>query len=137
MSILKVDAISNLFETVSVNTVDLVGKTLPAVLAPTLSNGWANVGGTRVAAGYYKDAFGIVRLQGSISNPGSPATPGVICILPAGYRPLGRVSFAVHSGSTGVAGVIGFVFIDSDGYVYYDGGNLTEFSLDGIYFRTT
>jgi hypothetical protein len=105
--------------------------------APTLLNGWANHGGSRQVAGYYKDLYDRVCLQGSISNGGAPGTPSVIMTLPVGFRPTARVSFAVHSGSTASAGTGGCVVIDSDGNVYYDGGNLTEFSLDGICFRTS
>jgi hypothetical protein len=110
---------------------------IEAPIAPALLNGWANFGGSRQVAGYHKDLYDKVHLQGSISNPGAPATPSAVMTLPVGYRPPARVSFPVHSGSTAGAGTVGFVFVDIDGNVYYDGGLLVEFSLDGISFRTT
>jgi len=94
-------------------------------------NGWTNHGGSRKVAGFYKDAFGIVHLEGGISN-GSMTVPNIIFNLPVGYRPSARVRFA-----TTAADAFGELFIDFDGNVYYQEGANLEFSLDGVSFRTT
>lgn len=61
--------------------------------APSLLNSWANFPGW-AAAGYAKDAQGVVRLKGllkdGITNPGTP-----IFKLPVGYRPSENMVFSV------------------------------------------
>ena len=99
-------------------------------IAPTLLNSWVNFGGSKTVAGYYRDAFKIVNLQGTIKS-GTTASPTTLFNLPVEYRPPNRVQFPVRSNGT-----FGSVFIDSDGNVYFDTGSNVEFSLDGIYFRT-
>jgi len=104
--------------------------TLEAAVAPTLLNSWVNFGGSRTVAGYYKDKYGLVHLQGVIKD-GATVNPTSLFVLPTGYRPAARQKFA-----TVAAGAFGSVFIDADGNVYYDAGANTEFSLCGISFRT-
>ena len=114
----------------------LLKSDIESPIAPTLLNSWTNFDGSRVVAGYYKDLYDRVCLQGTVKKT-APATVEAIFTLPAGYRPPGRVQFAVKAGSGEGAGSVGFVMVDSDGNVYYNGGVSTdEFSLDGICFRT-
>lgn len=98
--------------------------------ANDFQNGWTNHGGSRKVAGFYKDPFGIVHLEGGISN-GSVTVPNIIFNLPVGYRPSARIRF-----STTADDAFGELFIDFDGNVYYQAGANLEFSLDGVSFRT-
>lgn len=108
---------------------DVRYKTLEAVIAPTLLNGWVNFGGSWQAAGYYKTPQGEVRILGTVKN-GTLGAP--VFSLPAGYRPaagfvLARATvnintFAVQSqevhdsgsvtlnGATNTGSAIGFEF---------------------------
>lgn len=71
-------------------------------IAPSLQNGWVNyslAGGTYAQAGYFKDAFGIVHLDGLIKN-GTTTADTLIFTLPLGYRPVGSAIFVQHSDNT-------------------------------------
>lgn len=100
-----------------------------AVIAPTLLNSWVNVGGSEMTAGYWKDADGIVHLQGSIR---SGTITSAAFTLPAGYRPSAEIDFAVSS-----YGAFGEVSILANGNVIPQVGSNINFGLDGISFRTT
>jgi hypothetical protein len=60
--------------------VQLVGT----VGEPGFRNGWANYGGAWSHAGFWKDAFGVVHLQGTLTGKSANK---VAFQLPAGYRP--------------------------------------------------
>lgn len=113
-------------------TMDFDGLAIEARTAPTLLNSWVNFGGSRVVAGFYKDKYGNVHLEGTVK---AGTITAAIFTLPAGYRPSGRVQFAVSTLS-GATATHGMVIVDSDGNVYAQAGGTTEFSLDGIHFRT-
>lgn len=99
--------------------------------APTLLNSWANFGAPGANAGYYRDAAGVVRVQGLIKS-GTAGTTAFT--LPAGYRPLSQKQFLTF-GSGGIANVL----VDSSGNVQpsnLSGSNVTTYVyLEGISFR--
>lgn len=105
--------------------------TPPTVLAPSLINSWANLGGGSQTAGYWKDAAGNVHLRGIISGGASLS----ICLqLPAGYRPSKSEAFPISAnGGTALAS------IDTSGHVTLVdvGGSAvnTSASLCGITFN--
>ena len=97
-------------------------------LVTAFQNSWANTGGSFLDAGYYKDPWGRVHLQGTI-NGGSSGT--IALTLPEKYRPLGSVSFTVSDSASTTQ-----VIINTDGEVsitYVSG--TPEVHLDSISFR--
>jgi hypothetical protein len=99
--------------------------------APAYAAGWeAGTGGGDEAASFYKDAMGIVHLQGNAETTGGPAT-GKIFTLPAGYRPQGNIYFEVYGNS----GVPGQIQIQSDGDVYEFSVAKSYVGLSNISFR--
>lgn len=89
--------------------------------APTLGNSWINYGSGFSAAGYFKDASGIVRIRGLISAGvlGNPAFT-----LPVGYRPAARTMLAGVANAGG-GDQLGRVDVDNDGTVTpMTGGNV-------------
>tara|TARA_R110000803_G_scaffold54770_1_gene111563 strand:- start:209 stop:1639 length:1431 start_codon:yes stop_codon:yes gene_type:complete len=104
---------------------------LETSIAPTLLNSWVNYGGTRQVAGYYKDKYGIVHLDGVIKS-GTTTNPTSLFVLPVGYRPGATIKFATSSNAAFAS-----LFIDSGGNVYYESGSNVDFSLSGIQFRTS
>lgn len=104
-------------------------NTLEAVIAPTLVNSWVNVGGAEEVAGFYKDPFGMVHLQGTVRSGTLGAT---VFTLPAGYRPAALERFAGDSsGSTS-----GQTWaVSSAGAVICTSGANTRVSLSGMMFR--
>jgi hypothetical protein len=95
-------------------------------IAPTLTNGWVNFGGSEATAGYYKDQFGVVHLKGTIKD-GSFLSAAFT--LPAGYRPSQSRNFGTVSN-----GAFGFISIASTGPVIPGVGSTAYISLDGLYF---
>jgi hypothetical protein len=116
-----------------------------AVQTPTMENcvastPWTSDVAFARPAGFWKDAFGVVHLEGSVGCTGN-ATEGVtIFVLPAGYRPpdqsgTGVIRFlALGSGVTPVQ----LAILDCCGNLVYDGpdgSNDDYISLDGLTFR--
>lgn len=102
---------------------------LPASIAPTLQNGWVNFDPVSYTpAGYYKDAQGIVHLEGLIKS-GTTTAGTVLFTLPEGYRSSKGRTFPVASASA-----FGAVFLDALGNVKFSAGSSADFSLDGISF---
>lgn len=103
---------------------------LEDVTQPTLTGGWVNYDATNGRlAGYYKDPFGIVHLQGLIKS--GTATPGTaLFTLSTGYRPSKACYFPVSSNNA-----FGSVSVDITGVVAIQAGSNTWLSLDGITFR--
>jgi hypothetical protein len=94
---------------------------------------WFNYGNGFQEAGFFKDALGLVHLQGSIS--GSSGN-GTIFVLPAGYRPAKTRLFRVYDNNS--PSTSGYVKVYPDGRVTYRDGDSTistYLSLDGISFR--
>ena len=97
-------------------------------LVTSFSNSWANTGGNYLLAGYYKDPWGRVWLQGRVQN-GTNDT--VAFVLPENYRPLGECSYP----STTATGN-GYVKIFPNGNVLLRSTRTNRASyLDGISFR--
>lgn len=104
-------------------------KTQPGWASPTLLNSWANHTDTsRPTAAYFKDEFGIVRIEGVIQGGTIGSTA---FILPAGYRPgklISRYGVTVSQANVGVD-------INAAGSVSILSGNNTFISFSGISFR--
>lgn len=100
---------------------------------PDFAPGWANLGGGNqgAPAGFFKDQFGIVHLQGDLDPPNSAST---IFTLPPGYRP-------THGGATGVRfgvpadATTGVVEVLFTGEVRAGQAFNNVLSLNGITFR--
>ena len=67
-------------------------KVQEAWIAPTLLNGWVNLGGSYPTVGYMKDSMGFVHLKGMVKG-GVNST--IIFVLPVGYRPADDLGFAI------------------------------------------
>jgi hypothetical protein len=105
------------------------GYSFDAVLFPTLLNSWVNSGGDYKLAQYQKfnNIFGQTQVMLNGTVQGSSAGT-IIFQLPAGYRPTGRIEFAVGGGAYNC------VIIDSAGNVTCSVKNSGTVSLDGIIF---
>lgn len=97
---------------------------------PAFENSWANFAGGHQVAGFYKDAFGRVHLQGLVAGGTIPAT---IFTLPEGYRPDTIHLFIALEGTGGV----GRVDVNADGTVDAIQGNNTVYQLNGFSFRVS
>lgn len=119
----------------AVNLGQLQSITLVASTAPALVNSWANVS-SQTPAGYFKDPFGVVHLEGSINGGASASTAFT---LPSGYRPPGgNVWYPVVDVARD--GTTGFIVIGTDGTVAIAWAGVAptiQVPLDGITFRTT
>src|SRR5206468_11384469 len=97
---------------------------------PPFQNGWHNFNPSTFAeAGFFKDALGIVHLQGTITGPsGFPAFT-----LPQGYRPAKNL-FLPISGSGPIAALL---IVSPDGQLRpaCAGGGTCSVGLDGLAFR--
>lgn len=99
-------------------------------LIPSLNSPWINYGGGFGGARYYKDACGIVHIEGLIQAPGGSSTSGVtLFTLLAGYRPPDTLMFVTYNG-----GGAGRIDVDSAGNVVMQSGNTAFTSLSGISF---
>lgn len=94
--------------------------------APTLTDGWANTGGSDAPAGFYKDPWGRVYLRGVVD---SGSLPGDIFTLPSGYRP----GYIVRLSTTDSVGMARIQILTS-GIVHISAGT-PWVALDGISFR--
>lgn len=104
----------------------------PTPTAMTLNPGggaWAAVGS--LTPKYFKDAFGIVHLEGVV-NLG--ALTDVIATLPSGFRPPVGREFPTLVGGTSIA----LVTVDTSGNIAsnVNGGSGGGITLDGITYRT-
>jgi hypothetical protein len=103
---------------------------------PAFATGASNIGTGTSLAGFYKDGFGLVHLQGTVQT-GSP-TAAAIFTLPAGYRPGSQIDYAVPAFAGGSTLTTNRASILPDGLVLNDRGTGTSFvSLNGITFRAT
>jgi hypothetical protein len=96
---------------------------------PAFGTGWSNVGGSFQTAGFYKDPFGIVHLQGDVKSTGASST---IFTLPSGYCPTALENFAAYGNGGTAAGV---AIRQSDCQVVLVAGDNTFIGLGGISFR--
>lgn len=99
-------------------------------LIPTINSPWINYGGGFGGARYFKDAAGVVHIEGLIQAPGGSSTSGVtLFTLLAGYRPADTMMFCTWNG-----GGAGRIDVDSSGNVIMQSGNTAFTSLSGISF---
>jgi hypothetical protein len=105
-------------------------KVVGSAGAPAYASGWEGVGSGDESASFYKDALGVVHLQGNAETSG-PAATGRIFTLPTGYRPAGNLYFEVY-GNSGVAGQIQ---IKADGSVNEWFVSKSYVGLSNISFR--
>ena len=104
---------------------------LPAPTLPALEGGWAAYGLGFLAPGHFRDAAGLVHLQGTVDGGVDP----LVFILPAGLRP---PEISAHP--IACADDAGYLEIGPDGEVsIFEGSaasNCAAFaSLDGVTFR--
>ncbi len=98
---------------------------------PQFDVDWTNVGGGFQPAGFYKDAFGTVHLQGDVQRTtGNDAT---IFQLPPGYCPVGGIEDFPAYGDGGTAA--GVAVRSSDCSVVFVAGTTTFIGLGAISFR--
>lgn len=101
-----------------------------APVAPTLLNGWTNLGGGWATSSYWRDTEGVVHLDGLIAN-GTVTAGTDFFVLPVGFRPISQHLYPVNSN-----GAIGRLDIYSDGRVLANGGISAGWvSMCGITFR--
>jgi hypothetical protein len=92
---------------------------------------WGNVGNGFQPAGFYKDPFGTVHLQGDVQR--TTGTDATIFRLPAGYCPAGGIEdFPVYANGGGPGGV---AVRSTDCAVVYVAGDSTFIGLGAISFR--
>jgi hypothetical protein len=95
----------------------------------TFQNSWVDYNsGTYGAAGYYKDALGIVHLRGLVKDGTIGDVP--IFTLPAGYRPAYPFAMTMSSNSAFAQG-----YIKSTGEVECLNGSNLSVWLTNIHFR--
>jgi hypothetical protein len=96
--------------------------------APTLAGAWVNFNAaTYKSAGYWRDANGVVHLQGVVKDGTIDTT---IFTLPNGFRPATIVVIATVSNA-----LFGYIQINTDGTVVPKVGNNAWVSLEGITFK--
>jgi hypothetical protein len=89
---------------------------------PAFQNGWVNFGSGWSFAGFFKDSFGVVHLQGTIKS----GTAGSAAFtLPAGYRPAQNLFMPVGNNP--------YMYILATGEVQPQ--NTTDIGFDGLSFR--
>lgn len=94
---------------------------------PPFTNSWVNFGSGTGFAGFWKDPFGIVHLQGAIKSGTLTASAFT---LPVGSRPGFQCNFPTISNSA-----LGYVHVESNGQVVPQSGSSVWFSLDGLSFK--
>jgi len=91
--------------------------------------GWAtDTSFTARAAGYRKDAGGLVHLQGQVTRASGTGT--VIATLPVGFRATDYTYFPVYTAGN----TFGSVYIRGNGEIVLFGGDASFVSLEGITF---
>lgn len=98
--------------------------------APVLLNSWENYGGGYSNAGYYRNAAGVVHLQGAIRNG---LVGAASFTLPAGFRPAAAQAYVIPTGAA--FATYGVVHVESDGTVRVTVGSNTLVHLAGVSFR--
>ena len=106
-------------------------KVVGAAGAPAYQVPWqSGAGGGDEELSFYKDALGIVHLQGN-AETGSGTDNGTIFTLPAGYRPAGNLYFAVY----GAGGSAAHIVVSTGGDVGIFGPSQSFVGLTNITFR--
>lgn len=99
--------------------------------APAFQNSATNAS-PGLSAAFWRDALGMVHLQGFIAVVANGDT---VFTLPSGYRPSDTVRLVAVNAATPTAPVLCAVVIDSAGAVKCYGGTGFNISLDGLSFR--
>jgi hypothetical protein len=100
---------------------------------PAFDLEWTNVGNGFQPAGFYKDPFGTVHIQGDVMRPDPNAQDAVIFRLPSGYCPVGGIEdFPAYGDGGSAAGV---AVRSSDCSVVFVAGKTTFIGLGAISFR--
>jgi hypothetical protein len=117
-----------------VNAFRYLYLSVDAPTSPTLINGWtADVSGTYMPVGYYRDPVGFVHLQGRIIG----STLGSFTLINIFCRPAATVTLPAVGISSGQP-VFASVTIDLNGNVSVASQSaLTSLSLDGLIFRVS
>jgi hypothetical protein len=98
---------------------------------PQFDVDWTNVGGLFQPAGFYKDPFGTVHLQGDVKR--TAGTDATIFQLPPGYCPAGGIEDFPAYANGGAAG--GVAVRSSDCSVVYVAGDSSFIGLGAVSFR--
>ena len=98
---------------------------------PAFDVDWTNVGAGFQPAGFYKDPFGTVHLQGDVQR--TTGTDATIFRLPAGYCPVGGIEDFPAYGDGGIAA--GVAVRSSDCSVVFVAGPTTFIGLGAVSFR--
>ncbi len=99
---------------------------------PPFEHTFTNFGPGYAPAGFYKDQFGIVHLQGLVHPPGFADS---IFTLPEGYRPSQGYNFTYFGAMADDEKIVPII-IEADGAVTASTSNYNnDLSLDGITFR--
>jgi hypothetical protein len=100
---------------------------------PTFDAQWTNVGSGFQPAGFYKDPFGTVHLQGDVRRVMN-GTDAVIFALPRGYCPSGGIANFPAYGNGGTMAAV--AVRSTDCAVVFVAGSSSDFiGLGGISFR--
>jgi hypothetical protein len=99
---------------------------------PGFDSQWTNVGAGFQPAGFYKDPFGTVHLQGDVQRTAS-GTDAVIFALPPGYCPSGGIANFPAYGNTGMSAAV--AVRSSDCAVVFVAGTPAFIGLGGVSFR--
>ncbi len=100
---------------------------------PSFDSQWSNVGSGFQPAGFYKDPFGTVHLQGDVQRAAG-GTNAVIFALPPGYCPTGGIANFPAYGNNGTMAAV--AVRSTDCAVVLVSGTASEFiGLGGISFR--
>lgn len=98
---------------------------------PGFENSWVNFDvSTFRGARFWKDAVGVVHLEGLLTGGTGPGASAVLFTLPTGYRPALSHQFAVIANNA-----LGRVDVEPDGQVVWRAGGTNAFlSISGITF---
>jgi hypothetical protein len=99
---------------------------------PAFENTFKNFGPGYAPAGFYKDQFGIVHLQGFVAPPGFA---GKIFTLPEGYRPSQSYNFTYFGAIADSEKIVPVVVSLTGGVEAVTSNYSNSLSLNGITFR--
>lgn len=99
-----------------------------------LTTGIAKAGHRRLS--FFKDAFGVVHIEGNVDGDAAASSGDTIFVLPAGYRPAASAFFHINDAG-GFVPLLAEIQADGDVVVTQSGGGLLPFHMcfDGITFH--
>lgn len=103
----------------------------------SLSSGAINLGGGNRKVSYFKDAFGVVHIEGICDGNGVASSGDTLFTLPANYRPAGPAYFLISNCGVSFVPMLAEIQTDGDVVVTQSGGGLLPSSIgfDGISFH--